>query len=58
MTDDLDRHVPERPNLRPGPTVEDAAALASTLTHVDLPDAADLPTDVADGDPSEEEVQP
>ena len=40
--------------LDDGPTIEEAFALA--IEHEPLPDAADLPTDVRDGDAGDTEV--
>ena len=42
--------------LDDGPTLEEAKAHAATIEHEPLPDAADLPTDVRDGDAGDTEV--
>ena len=48
--DPAEPHVPEPPDLEQGPTVDEAKAVAAGLTHVAVPGADVLPTDVKMGD--------
>jgi hypothetical protein len=55
-SDETAFEAPDEPEVSDGPTVEEAKAAA--VPHEPMPDAADLPDDVHDGEITESEDDP